>query len=250
MLCLCGQGLLGHICYIPFLQRDGAVYGSFSRACEYGEGGWWAHCTAHCSSQWSLGRCSTTCFSGMYISVNVAQMLHVTVLHWLFHISHLCVTNSNLVLSPFQTTCNLNAKNHLKQLTPLRFAVERGYSRIVEVLVGYGADVNMTCSDGHTPLHVVTTNKDMKKPTSQTPQLQRVTNWCKPAHYIWFMEYSTRNSACIDECRHESWENGKEVLVLVWLIGEHMAAEKLQTAKYLAHICGLPDVNTYFTSYH
>ena len=39
MLCLCGQGLLGHICYIPFLQRDGAVYGSFSRACEYGEGG-------------------------------------------------------------------------------------------------------------------------------------------------------------------------------------------------------------------
>ena len=60
------------------------------------------------------------------------------------------------------------------QSTSLRLAVEREHSRIVEVLVGYGADVNMACSDGHTPLHVVTTNKDMKKPTPQTQQLQRV----------------------------------------------------------------------------
>ena len=55
--------------FLNFLQRDGAVHGSFSRACEYGEGGWWAHCTAHCSSQWSLGHGPTTCFYGMLNTV-------------------------------------------------------------------------------------------------------------------------------------------------------------------------------------
>ena len=95
----------------------------------------------------------------------------VAVLHWLCNLS---VTTGHLLPSPLQTTCNLNAKNNLKQLTPLRLAVEREHSRILEVLVGYGADLNMACSDGHTPLHVVTTNKDMKKPTPQTQQLQRV----------------------------------------------------------------------------
>ena len=43
--------------------------------------------------------------------------------------------------------------------------------------MGYGADVNLACSDGHTPLHVVTTNKDMEKPTPQSPQLQKVSTY-------------------------------------------------------------------------
>ena len=62
--------------------------------------------------------------------------------------------------------------------------------------MGYGADVNMACSDGHTPLHVVTTNKDMKKPTPQTQQLQRV----RMKEGAW--KPSTRKSTCIDTYRH------------------------------------------------
>ena len=39
--------------------------------------------------------------------------------------------------------------------TPLHMAIMRGKSRIVEHLVGYGADLNAVDSDEDTPLHLV-----------------------------------------------------------------------------------------------
>ena len=90
---------------------------------------------------------------------------------------------------PIQSTCDLNARNHLNLTTPLRLAAEREHSRIVEALVGYGADVNLACSDGHTPLHVVTTNKDMEKPTPQSPQLQIVSTY--GIHFLLLSEVNT-----------------------------------------------------------
>ena len=134
----------------------------------------WMMNTLHCTLQqpmttWTLFDYLLLWYVHIYRDI---QLFYRAVLHWLC-IDHLSVTTGHLLPSPLQNTCNLNAKN-LVQTTSLRLAVEREHSRIVEVLVGYGADVNMACSDGHTPLHVVTTNKDMKKPTLQTQQLQRV----------------------------------------------------------------------------
>ena len=124
-------------------------------------------------------------------------------------------------------------------MTPLHLVVEREHSRIVEVLVGYGADVNMACSDGHTPLHVVTTNKDLKKPTPQTQQLQRVRI---RACYIWFMEYSIGNSACNDAYRHISWEKWH---ASVWLIERTYSC--CETAKSsILPVWWLPDFNNWF----
>ena len=79
---------------------------------------------------------------------------------------------------PVQDTCDLNAKNHLKELTPLHHASQRGFSRTVEYLVGYGADINATDSDGNSALHTVTVLKDMAAPSVHSPQLQEVRIQC------------------------------------------------------------------------
>ena len=191
--------LQSKVWFLNFLQRNGAVHGSFSRACEYGKGGWWAHCTAHCSKQWSLGHSPTTCFYG---TLNVVYCTYYCAV-WSPKYNNWREVPKRLDyfinIAP-QTTCNLNAKNYLKQMTPLRLAVSREHSRMVEVLVGYGADVNTACSDGHTPLHVVTTNKDMKKPTPKTQQLQRVRINVSMHGY---------QEQCLYTCRHAIWDSWK-----------------------------------------
>ena len=60
----------------------------------------------------------------------------------------------------------------------MHIATQRGYSRILEYLVGYGADVNVADNNGNTTLHVITTNKDMMPPSpdGQTPELEKVNN--------------------------------------------------------------------------
>ena len=62
----------------------------------------------------------------------------------------------------------------VKKLTPLHLAAQRGYSRIVECLVGYGANVNTSNMDGMSILHVVITVQEMNLPTEFTPELMRV----------------------------------------------------------------------------
>lgn len=73
--------------------------------------------------------------------------------------------------------------------TPLHMAIMRGKSRIVEHLVGYGADLNAVDSDEDTPLHLVLNAVDsdddtplrlilgrdeMDAPSSETPELMKV----------------------------------------------------------------------------
>lgn len=59
-------------------------------------------------------------------------------------------------------------------MTPLHLAAQRGYSRIIEALVGYGVDVNATAGDGQTVLHLILSLKGMWPPTEDTPELAKV----------------------------------------------------------------------------
>ena len=73
-----------------------------------------------------------------------------------------------------QKDCNVNACNFSNSFTPLHLAAQRGYSRIIESLVGYGADVNATAGDGQTALHLVLTLKSMRQASQDTPEFEKV----------------------------------------------------------------------------
>lgn len=54
-----------------------------------------------------------------------------------------------------QPKCDVNAKTNMNR-TPLHGAVISGEAGIVELLVGYGADLNVQDHEFATPLHIVT----------------------------------------------------------------------------------------------
>ena len=70
--------------------------------------------------------------------------------------------------------CDLEARNDLGQ-TPLHVALLGGRSKIVERLIGYGAKVNTVDADGNGTLHMILTREAMEAPSSDTPQLKKVT---------------------------------------------------------------------------
>lgn len=89
-------------------------------------------------------------------------------------------------------------------LTPLHLAAQRGYCRIVECLVGYGADVNMLSNEGDTVMHFIVANKNMQPPSSSTPQIQKVIQcgfshvMCEPAVvYLYYCQSLHKVVACM-----------------------------------------------------
>ena len=58
--------------------------------------------------------------------------------------------------------------------TPLHGALMKDHSRMVELLVGYGADPTITDNDDTTPLHVALANDDLHPPSDITLQLNEV----------------------------------------------------------------------------
>ena len=58
--------------------------------------------------------------------------------------------------------------------TPLHVAILKGYSRIIECLVGYGASLNVGDCDGDTPLHLVLDRDKMEALSSETPEMNEV----------------------------------------------------------------------------
>ena len=55
----------------------------------------------------------------------------------------------------YQPSCDINAKTFVNR-TPLHEAVIKGDARIVELLVGHGADLDIQDHEMATPLHIIT----------------------------------------------------------------------------------------------
>lgn len=72
-----------------------------------------------------------------------------------------------------QPSCDIDARN-AEKLTSLHIAVHEGYIKIVERLVGFGANLNATDEDGNTPLHFALVRDTMQQPSNDTPQVKKV----------------------------------------------------------------------------
>lgn len=61
-------------------------------------------------------------------------------------------------------------------LTPLLMAVMSGSLRVLEQLVGFGADLSAVDEDGDTALHLVLRNSstEYELPTDECPELKKV----------------------------------------------------------------------------
>ena len=81
-----------------------------------------------------------------------------------------------LSVSSFQHACDINAKTKYEKLTPLHIAVHEGCIKAVELLVGFGADLNVVTTDGNTPLHLALGRGTMSPPLEETPEIKEVRN--------------------------------------------------------------------------
>ena len=79
-----------------------------------------------------------------------------------------------------QPSCQVDRRTSDKGLTALHMAVNEGYTAVVELLVGYGADMNATVENGSTALHMVLALKKMKPLSPDTPHLKQV---CQTTEY-------------------------------------------------------------------
>lgn len=79
--------------------------------------------------------------------------------------------NVNSFLS--QPNCDVNVKD-TDGLTALHIAAHEGYPAMVERLVGYGADLSSTTSDGNTPLHLTLGRNTMIAPSELSPRILEV----------------------------------------------------------------------------
>jgi E3 ubiquitin-protein ligase mind-bomb len=73
-----------------------------------------------------------------------------------------------------QPNCEIDNTTSNKSLTALHIAAHEGHTAMVELLVGYGADLNATVDDGNTALMLVLTQKKMKPLDQESPRLNQV----------------------------------------------------------------------------
>lgn len=59
-------------------------------------------------------------------------------------------------------------------MTALHIAAHEGHASMIELLVGYGADLNAAIEDGNTALHLIVVKKNVKPLDSTTPYLLQV----------------------------------------------------------------------------
>lgn len=74
-----------------------------------------------------------------------------------------------------QRTTDINVRNDQRR-TPLHTAVIEGYPRVIEKLVGYGAELNAVEDEGNTPLHITLIKKAMKPINDDTSVMNKVCN--------------------------------------------------------------------------
>ena len=97
-----------------------------------------------------------------------------------------------LCLSPhIQSSCNINIRT-TNGLTPLHIAAHEGHTAIVEVLVGYGADLNAADEErGNAPLHLIIARKNMKPIDASMAYLWKVMDmkWISPLLHCYLLHF-------------------------------------------------------------
>ena len=73
-----------------------------------------------------------------------------------------------------QKNCNINSQTLGANLTALHIAAHEGHSSMIELLVGYGADLNAILEEGNTLLHIIVVKQNMKALDTTTPYLLQV----------------------------------------------------------------------------
>ena len=67
-----------------------------------------------------------------------------------------------------QRSCEINSRASA-DLTALHIAAHEGHTALIELLVGYGADLNATVEKGNTALHLILAKQSMKPLDENTP---------------------------------------------------------------------------------
>lgn len=101
--------------------------------------------------------------------VNVREQLACTPLHLAASEGELEVARTLLKIEE----CMVDARAETGH-TPLHGALMKNHSRMVELLLGYGADPTIADSDGNTPLHAALDNEDLYPPSDKTLELNKV----------------------------------------------------------------------------
>ena len=72
-----------------------------------------------------------------------------------------------------QPSCVIDAQTSTRA-GALHLAAYSGHTAIVEVLVGYGANLNLTSPDGSAALHVLLGRDVMEEPDMNSPRIREV----------------------------------------------------------------------------
>lgn len=86
------------------------------------------------------------------------------------------VLNCDSLIVPsltLQPQCDINVRTKTR-LTALHLAVHEGHVKVVERLVGFGANLNATSGDGNTALHLALGRSTMTTPTEESPKIKAV----------------------------------------------------------------------------
>ncbi len=65
-----------------------------------------------------------------------------------------------------------------------------GHVTIIEILVGYGANINITSSDGSSVLHIILGKDNMEDPDKNSPQIKKVSKSLRPLECTMFAAYN------------------------------------------------------------
>ena len=87
---------------------------------------------------------------------------------------------------------SISAKDD-SNLTALHLAVHEGHTKMVERLVGYGADLNCTTEEGNTPLHLALGRNTMLPPSHLTPEIMKV----RSSLFCLYMANLIRDPHCV-----------------------------------------------------
>ena len=107
--------------------------------------------------------------------------------------------------------------------TPLCVAATENSSRCVEALVGYGADVTLANSNGHTPLHHVLNSMEIKTLSEWTLHLNKVISHTNVLVHYW--NSSMQFHECVSSADNRIQSVPVYITVACFLVSEGASLE-------------------------